>query len=644
MSAAVTVTLLVAGTFGGGAAAAPLPLTGGSATTSTSQDVCGTPAPGYLRCLAIRKTDASEPAGLSAHANAGVVPNVTPRGYGPSDLAAAYQLDPNGGSGQTVALVDAFDSPTVESDLAVYRAQYGLPACTTLNSCFRKVNQAGAASPLPAANSGWAAEIALDVEMVSAVCPQCNILLVEARTNYTSDLGSAVDTAVALGAKFVSNSYGGGDSTSQGSHFDHPGVAITASTGDNGYGVSFPASVPTVTAVGGTSLTRAATSRGWAESTWSGSGSGCSGAWGKPAIQTLVNTGCTNRAVADVSAVADPNTGVAVYDAGSWMVLGGTSASSPIIAAVYALAGTPGAGDYPNTYPYEYSDSVNDVTVGTNGSCGGSPLCTARAGWDGPTGLGTPAGAAAFSASGVVGPPTKLGAALTVNNPAIPGIGTQATVTPILPDGHSVTSIRWKSGRTDCVFSAPSSRTTTVTCPAKASGTTTVTATVLDSAQASRAVTVPLVFNTGGAKRDLAVTFGLAGQSGSSQSVCTSASTPVVATVTDAATGSPVMGIPVSFSRQTGSLNPVGLPGANTGADGRATVSISTATPLTLASRTTAVGPFNAFAGSSFGITASRCTPDLTATTNLTSTYYGDPVTVTGTLTRALGTGVVPVG
>ncbi|MDQ1740438.1 MAG: hypothetical protein QOE53_2090, partial [Pseudonocardiales bacterium] len=424
-----------------GALAADQSLPGSTGTSS--QELCGLPAPGQLRCLAVRRTDASQPAGLSGSSDV-AAPAATPAGYGPADLVSAYDLDTTGGSGQTVAVVDAYDNPTAEAELAVYRSQYGLPACTTANGCFRKVNQAGASSPLPAANGGWAAEIALDVDMVSAVCPQCAILLVEANSNYTSDLGAAVDTAVALGAKFVSNSYGGGDSSSQAYHFDHPGVVITASTGDNGYGVSFPASAPTVTAVGGTRLIRSATSRGWSESAWSGAGSGCSSVHAKPAIQNLVSTGCATRAVADVSAVADPSTGVAVYHAGGWGVYGGTSASSPIISAVYALAGAPGASDYPNTYPYQHSDSLNDVTTGTNGSCGATALCTSRAGWDGPTGLGTPDGAAAFSATGVVGPPTKLGATVSVDSPVVPGLSTAASVTALLPPGDSVTSIAWK--------------------------------------------------------------------------------------------------------------------------------------------------------------------------------------------------------
>jgi hypothetical protein len=614
------------------------------ATTGVaSLELCGDPAPGQLRCFGVRRTDVSQPATLASQPGV-ASPSATPAGYGPADLASAYQLDTSLGSGQTVAVVDAYDNPTAEADLAVYRAQYGLPACTTANGCFRKVNQAGASSPLPAANAGWAAEIALDVDMVSAVCPQCNILLVEAASAYTSDLGTAVDTAVALGAKFVSNSYGGGDSAGQASHFDHPGVVITASTGDNGYGVSFPASAPTVTAVGGTRLVRSASTRGWTETAWTGAGSGCSGVFAKPAMQTLVSTGCANRAVADVSAVADPGTGVAVYHAGGWGVYGGTSASAPIVGAVYALAGTPGASDYPNSYPYQHSDSLNDVTTGSNGSCGASALCTARAGWDGPTGLGTPDGPAAFSASGVVGPPTRLGATVTVGSPVVPGLSTTASVTPILPPGDAVTSISWKSARTDCTFGAPTAADTSVSCPATATGSTTVTATLTDTAGASKAVTMPLVFTTSGAKRDLAVTFGIAGQSGTPQAACISASTPLRATVTDAATGTPVRGVSVGFSRQSGTALPVVLARGTTDANGVAASTLVTATAVTLTASTTAVGAFNAYPASSIAITTSVCTPGLVATADRTAIYYGDPVTVSGMATHSSPAGAVPLG
>jgi subtilase family serine protease len=348
---------------------------------------------GQATCFALKRTDILHPA---------LAPNTTPSGLGPADIQSAYNLG-SGGSGQTVAIVDANDDPNAESDLATYRSQYGLPECSTANGCFSKVNENGQASPLPAGDTGWAGEISLDVDMVSATCPSCNILLVEANTASIADLGQSVNTAVSLGAKYVSNSYGGSEDGSETSsdsqYYSHPGVAITASTGDSGYGASYPATGAGVTAVGGTSLSADGSSRGWSETAWSGGGSGCSTDVPAPSFQSGIDTGCSNRAEADVSAVADPNTGVAVYQTyggSGWAVYGGTSASSPIIASVYALAGAPGSSDSPNSYPYAHPGSLFDVTSGSNGSCSASVQCNAGTGWDGPTGLGTPNGTAAF--------------------------------------------------------------------------------------------------------------------------------------------------------------------------------------------------------------------------------------------------------
>jgi len=219
---------------------------------------------------------------------------------------------------------------------------------------------------------------------------------VEATTNLDSDLYASEDTAARLGANTISNSWGGdesSDETASDVHFDHPGVAITASSGDDGFGVSYPAASPLVTAVGGTSLTTAANARGWTESAWSGAGSGCSAFEPKPAWQT--DTGCARRTVADVSAVADPNTGVAVLFGNMWFTVGGTSASAPIIAGVYGLAGN-AAAVTAGSFPYAHTASLFDVTGGSNGTCGPAYLCTGGTGYDGPTGLGTPNGAGAF--------------------------------------------------------------------------------------------------------------------------------------------------------------------------------------------------------------------------------------------------------
>lgn len=334
---------------------------------------------GYARCHAIR-VDAGRAVG-------------SPSGYNPADLQSAYKIpSATAGSGQTVAIVDAYDDPKAESDLSVYRSQFRLSACTTANGCFRKVNQNGGTT-YPRGNKGWAEEISLDLDMVSAICPNCHILLVEATSNSLSNLAAAVDEAAKLGANEISNSYGGGEYSNEvndQSHFNHPGIAITVSSGDSGYGVQFPAASRYVTAVGGTTLNKSSNSRGWSETVWSGAGSGCSAYITKPSWQT--DSGCSKRTVADVAADADPNTGVSVYDTfheTGWLVFGGTSVASPIIASVYALAGNAGSVNY-GSYSYSHRSSLFDVTSGSNGSCGGSYLCTGVVGYDGPTGNGTP--------------------------------------------------------------------------------------------------------------------------------------------------------------------------------------------------------------------------------------------------------------
>jgi len=383
-----------------GGADTPVPVTGGGAALGARAapsavlhaPVCPGPGgEGDARCHARVVVDVNG----NPHVTSG------PAGLSPADLQSAYAL-PAGGAGQVIGIVDAYDDPNAESDLAVYRAQFGLPPCTTANGCFRKVNQNGGQGRYPRASQGWALEIALDLAMASATCPSCGILLVEAQTSSLANLGAAVNTAVRLGATVVSNSYGAGEYSSELSdeltYFNHPGVAITASSGDSGYGVSFPAASRFVTAVGGTTLARDASARGWSESAWSGSGSGCSGYVAKPSWQQ--DASCAFRAVADVSAVADPSTGVAVYDSfgyggrRGWFVVGGTSASAPIVAGVYALAGNASSVSY-GSAPYSNRSGLFDVTAGSNGKCG-TYLCAAGVGYDGPTGLGTPDGTTAF--------------------------------------------------------------------------------------------------------------------------------------------------------------------------------------------------------------------------------------------------------
>ncbi|MDQ1740118.1 MAG: hypothetical protein QOE53_1770, partial [Pseudonocardiales bacterium] len=199
----------------------------------------------------------------------------------------------------------------------------------------------------------------------------------------------------------------------------------------------------------------------------------------------------------------------------------------------------------------------------------------------------------------------------------------------------------WTSGRADCAFCAPSLAQSSICCPPTATGTTTVTATVKDTTGSTKAVTVPLVFATSGAKRTLAVSFGIAGQTGSPQSACAAANTPVRASVTDAATGAPVRGVTVGFSKQSGAALPVALPRGVTDAGGIASSSLVTSTALTLTAATTAVGMFNAYSGGSISIIAGVCTAGLTAGADRSATYYGDPVTVSGLVTHTSPAGDV---
>ncbi|MFI1566062.1 peptidase S8 [Streptomyces sp. NPDC020490] len=415
-AAVATAALLLTG-FGAAAQADAAPTATPSKATWTATP-CSTPRhQGELACDSFRVTG-----GLTAYQKqqakrTGLTPKAadasTPSGYGPSDLQSAYGLTSaaaSNGSGETIAIVDAYDDPNAEADLAKYRSYYGLSACTTANGCFKKVSQTGSTTSLPSADSGWAEEISLDLDMASAVCPNCNILLVEATSATMANLGTAVNRAVTLGAKYVSNSYGGSESSSDSSYdsayFNHPGVAITVSAGDSGYGAEYPAASKYVTSVGGTALSTSSSSRGWTETVWKtssseGTGSGCSSYDAKPSWQT--DTGCTRRTISDVAAVADPATGVSVYDSygitAGWYTFGGTSASAPIIAGVYALAGTPSSSSYPASFPYAKAgtSALNDVTSGNNGSCSTAYLCTARSGYDGPTGWGTPEGVSAFT-------------------------------------------------------------------------------------------------------------------------------------------------------------------------------------------------------------------------------------------------------
>jgi subtilase family serine protease len=346
------------------------------------RQVCGAAGEGYARCFSYARTDVG---------GGNVIPDSA---YGPPDLQAAYNLpSATKGNGQVAAIVDAFDDPTAESDLAIYRSHFGLSVCSTANGCFQKLNQRGHAKNYPPFNSGWAQEISLDLDMTSAICPNCHIMLIEGDSNSFGSLGLSVDEAALLGANTISNSYGGtGELEGTNKHYKHPGHMITVSTGDSGYGVQFPAASQWVTAVGGTTLNRGGGTRGWTETVWSGAGSGC-GTYDKPKWQ--LDTGCSFRTVGDVAADANPGTGVLVVYNGNFFVFGGTSVSSPIIASVYDLAGNASSLTFA-AHGYSHTSSLYDITSGSNGSCSPAYLCTGEPGYDGPTGNGTPNGIGAF--------------------------------------------------------------------------------------------------------------------------------------------------------------------------------------------------------------------------------------------------------
>ncbi len=333
-----------------------------------------------------------------------LITSPTPIGFGPAQFHGAYNVPTTATGTVTVAIIVGYDNPNVKADLDVYNSTFGLPpfpSCSTtvLTSCFQKIAQSSKITT----NPSWTMESSLDVQTIHQMCQNCKILLVEGNNNYWSNLMWAVDTAVSKGATVVNNSYAGVESSglySYDSHFNVPGVAFTAGSGDNGFDVRYPAASKYVTGVGGTTLTIDSSNNWVGESVWKLAGSGCSLYEPKPVFQT--DTGCANRTVSDVSADADSDTGAAIYNSAGingqtgWFKLGGTSLSAPIISAIYAMAGvTPGAQE--NRVPYVSGNSTNlhDVSTGSNGTCG-TYLCQGTVGFDGPTGLGTPNGLTAF--------------------------------------------------------------------------------------------------------------------------------------------------------------------------------------------------------------------------------------------------------
>lgn len=493
---------------------------------------CQSPTPRRASCLALVRvpvaaTSAARAGALPYTVNDGASSSGPSGGLTPQQIATAYSYDPSsGGAGQAVAIVDAFDDPQIEADLATFDAHYGLPACTEADGCFEKVGQTGSKGSLPAPDtSGWSAEIALDVETVHSVCEKCKILLVEANEPTYEGLAEAVNEAVAKGATEVSNSYGGPEAeihASERAAYNHPGVVITASTGDDGYygwdeidefrffngewhfGESpempnVPASLPSVVAVGGTTLELTGEDKRASETVWNNNGPGdivgleygfAQGATGggcstlfaaQPWQQSVSNfseTGCgSRRLAADVAAVANPNTGFDVYDSDEcgtycteaklgkgWLTFGGTSLSAPLVTSLYALAGGSNGIQYPSLTLYGHlgdPSALFDVTEGANGFCDGESVaacrnpngffglvdcegttaCNAHSGFDGPSGVGTPNGLAAFK-------PALPNAAISAPGSLQSGVAATFNVAGLSDPypGGSISSYEWSWG------------------------------------------------------------------------------------------------------------------------------------------------------------------------------------------------------
>jgi hypothetical protein len=467
------------------------------------QRLCGVPRPGAAVCTGMKLLPSSlTPAELRANAmrqarKAGPAINYeTPMaGYlTPQSLHSAYALPAEtAASGtQTIAVIDAFDDPTAEADLGVYDAEFGLPACTSANGCFHKLDEQGKSSPLPPVEGVWAGEISIDVQMAHAICEGCHVLLVEADSEEFSDLGTAVNTAVAAGATEISNSYAGPEeasySTYASSYYNHPGVVITAASGDCGYlneacgwkeVANFPADYGDVIAVGGTRLSD---TRGtWKSSVWSDGGSGCSDLFAAPSWQSSLSefaaTGCgLGRSIADVSAIGDPGTGVDVYDSTpegngdptGWGVWGGTSVASPIVAGEFALAGGAHGVAYPGATLYSHNgEGLYDVIAGSNGSCSGASSCEAETGYDGPSGVGSPLGMRAFASPGA---PTS------VQPPAITGVAEEGQTLSVTPgswtNSPSSSTRQWELCKPAACTAIAGATGTSYTLPSSDIGTT----------------------------------------------------------------------------------------------------------------------------------------------------------------------------
>jgi hypothetical protein len=359
--------------------------------------------------------DSGDPRQPRCHSWIGVDENdnrveaASPTGLGAPDLQAAYHLPQTGGNGRTIATNIFFHLATAEADLNAYRMQYGLPPCTTANGCFKQVDGKGGTNfPGTQPCGGSGVETALDIEMLSAGCPDCKIVLIEGGND--NGLGWAVQQGI-VGVSF---SWGGAERSSDTGgemNLNRPGLGIFVATGDSGYdgtsGVqSYPASSANVVAVGGTVLKKnAASPRGWDETAWNGAGSGCSTVIPKPSWQT--DTTCKMRMVADIGAVAE---GVSVYCGGSWSTVGGTSAAAPFATGAMAVTGVLN-GQFSPAWIWQHAQDLYDIASGKNGSCPTPYYCNSAAGYDGPTGNGSPNGDALTGMApdgGILPPPPQV--------------------------------------------------------------------------------------------------------------------------------------------------------------------------------------------------------------------------------------------
>jgi hypothetical protein len=528
------VALACAGTFTASAALADTPATVSPLPSSAYgvSALCAPPGRERARCMALalvaRNAQARAhrtPIGVASADALGpsAAPSAAAGDFGlrPRDLHSAYELPDDATDAQTIALVDAYNDPSAEEDLAKYSSEFGLPECTAGDGCFAQVNQNGTAGEPPFPHSraeletarkgsgskrreaeeamGWSVEMSLDIETAHAVCQSCKIVLVEAEDPAYVNLEAAEESAARLGADEISNSWGGQECAAVGAcigdspAFDHPGLVVAAAAGDEGYlnwleghepFANYPATSPHVVAVGGTRLLLNAKDEWAGESVWNDGGTGRNGRadgfgatgggcseeleaqpW-QQAVPDWPQVGCGDRrAVADVAADGDPYTGLAVYDTSPeceteieegatvrtvhWCTIGGTSLATPLIAASFALAGGADGVEYPARTLYENAagtpGSLHDVTSGSNGecdlpfdsltgaqgctaaedaatSCAAELICLAASGYDGPSGLGTPDGIAAFLPTGAAAPVapsvSSPGAALITSNSA----------------------------------------------------------------------------------------------------------------------------------------------------------------------------------------------------------------------------------